>query len=132
MPARSVGLTTDPQKSINPQSAAAAVNGAGVDLAGADAALVLIYTGAFTGAGQAAKIQESSDNSTFTDVADADLIGVTGNTTGFALTANSVAKVDYVGTKRYLRVRLDVSGTTCLLSAVVLRERLRHTPGQAV
>jgi hypothetical protein len=77
------------------------------------------------------KVQESTDNSTFTDVADTDLIGLTGNTSGVAQTASTVVKVSYVGTKRYIRV-ITTAGTAALFSALVVRDSLRHAGTQAV
>lgn len=130
MPSRDVRLEHDPKQSIAPQSIGGAVNGTGIDLAGAEAALIVLSNGAATAAATV-KVQESSDNSTFTDVADTDLIGLTGNTSGVAQTASTIVKVSYVGTKRYIRV-ITTAGTAALLSAVVTRAHLRHAGGQAV
>lgn len=65
------------------------------------------------------KVQESDDNSTFTDVASTDLAG----TALVAITANSVQRISYVGNKRYIRVATTVSGTTTggMYTASVLR-----------
>jgi hypothetical protein len=130
MPSRDSRLELDPKISVAPQSIGGAVNGTGIDLAGAESALVVLQNGAAT-AGATVKIQESVDNSTFTDVADADLIGITGNTSGVAQTASTVVKVSYVGTKRYLRV-ITTAGTAALFSALVVRDSLRHAGTQAV
>lgn len=130
MPSRDVRLETDPKVSVAPQSIGGAVNGTGIDLAGAEAALILLINGAAT-AGATVKVQESSDNSAFTDVADSDLIGLTGNTSGVAQTASTIVKVSYVGTKRYIRV-ITTAGTAALFSAVVTRAHLRHVSTQAV
>jgi hypothetical protein len=130
MPSRDSRLELDPKISVAPQSIGGAVNGTGIDLAGAESALVVLQNGAAT-AGATVKIQESVDNSTFTDVADADLIGLTGNTSGVAQTASTVVKVSYVGTKRYLRV-ITTAGTAALFSALVVRDSLRHAGTQAV
>jgi hypothetical protein len=85
MASRDLRLELDPKVSVAPQSIGGAVNGTGVDLQGAEAALVVLLNGAAT-TGATVKIQESTDNSTFTDVADADLIGLTGNASGVAQT----------------------------------------------
>jgi hypothetical protein len=130
MPSRDISLELDPKQSVAPQSIGGAVNGAGVDLAGAEAAVVVLSNGAATAAATV-KIQESTDNSTFTDVADTDLIGLTGNPAGVAQTASTIVKVGYVGSKRYLRV-ITTAGTAALFSAVITRGRLRHNGGQAV
>jgi hypothetical protein len=130
MPSRDLRLELDPKQSVVPQSIGGAVNGTGVDLAGAEAALVVLSNGAAT-AGATVKIQESDDNSTFTDVADADLIGLTGNPAGVAQTASTIVKVSYVGVKRYVRV-ITTAGTAALFSAEVIRGHLRHAGPQAV
>ena len=86
----------------------ASANGTGVDLQGYEAAVALIAAGTITDGTHTPKLQESDDNSSFTDVAAADLVG----TTLVAITANSVQKISYVGAKRYIRVATTVSGTT--------------------
>lgn len=100
--------------SIVPDQYVSATNGSGVDLRGYDSALVEIVTGTWGGTSPTAtcKIQESTDNVTFTDVADANLDGVTGNPAGFALAVSAVKTVGYTGTKRYLRVILSAVGGT--------------------
>ena len=63
------------------------------------------------------ELEESDDNSTFTDVADADMYTATGSGSGqFALcdaTSEDAAHftVWYRGTKRYIRVVLNETGT---------------------
>lgn len=63
------------------------------------------------------KLTHSDDNSTFTNVTDEDMQGVTGITSGIirALTAAHAAAANYeygyVGGKRYLRILADFSGT---------------------
>jgi hypothetical protein len=79
----------------------------------------VLSNGAAT-AGATIKVQESVDNSTFTDVADTDLIGLTGNPAGVAQTASTIVKVGYIGSKRYVRVA-TTAGTAALFSAVVIR-----------
>ncbi len=130
MPNRDVRLELDPQVSVAPQSIGGAVQGAGVDLSVCDAALVILNNGAAT-TPATVKIQESSDNSTFTDVADSDLIGTSGNPAGVAQTASTVKKVSYVGTLRYVRVS-TTAGTAALFDAVVVRAHLRHAGGVPV
>lgn len=137
MASRDLRLELDPKVSLVPDQYTAAGNGTGVDLQGAEAALITIATGAFGGTTPTAtaKIQESTDNATFTDVADGDLIGVTGNPAGFALAASALQKISYVGAKRYVRVILSaVTGTTPVIRAVgsVTRGKLRHQGPQPV
>jgi hypothetical protein len=130
MPSRDIRLETDPKATIVPQSIGGAVLGTGIDLAGAEAALVILNAGAATAAATV-KIQESDDNSTFTDVADTDLIGITGNPAGFTATASTVQKISYVGVRRYVRVA-TTAGTAALLAAEVVRGHLRHAGTQPV
>ncbi|PTL55746.1 hypothetical protein [Paraconexibacter algicola] len=130
MPSRENALHQDPKTTLAPQSIGGAVTGTGVDLAGCEAATIIVETGAASTVATI-KVQESDDNSTFTDVADADLIGLTGNPSGFATTASSIRKVAYVGGKRYVRVS-TTAGSAALLSACVVRTRLRHVGGVAV
>jgi hypothetical protein len=130
MASRDVRLELDPKQSVASQSIGGAVNGTGVDLAGAEAALIILSNGAAT-TPATVKIQESDDNSTFTDVADTDLIGTTGNPSGVAQTASTIVKVSYVGAKRYIRV-VTTAGTAALFDAVIVRAHLRHQGTQAV
>lgn len=130
MPSRDVRLELDTKVSVAPQSIGGAVSGTGIDLAGAEAALIILNSGAAT-TPATVKVQESDDNSTFTDVADSDLIGTTGNPAGVAQTASAVAKVSYVGTKRFIRVA-TTAGTAALFSAEVIRAHLRHAGTQPV
>lgn len=63
------------------------------------------------------KLTHSDDDSTYTDVTDADMLGVTGTTSGIikSLTAAHAAaapyRFGYVGNKRYLKLLADFSGT---------------------
>lgn len=111
-----------PMTSIAPQSLTAAANGTGVDLKGYDSAAVVFNAGAIGGTTPSFTfaVQESDDNSTFTDVAAANLVGsapvVTTNNAG-------VSWVGYAGNKRYIRaIAKTVSGTspTLLATAVVV------------
>lgn len=64
------------------------------------------------------EVEESSDNSTWTDVADADLNAtVTGTNTGTVAKIDDAAEdsttvyAEYKGTKRYIRPVINVTGT---------------------
>jgi hypothetical protein len=118
-------------KATNQADPAVPVNGTGVDLAGYDAAVVLIDAGAISGAGASLtfEVQHSDDNVTFTAVADADLDG-----TEPAITAandDQIHEVGYKGIKRYLRVSITAkAGTTPTMacSASVVRGKPRRRP----
>ncbi len=95
--------SVDVESSVRPAlvSGSSAVNGVGVDKLGFDDGMAVIATGAIAGTPDsvslAVKVQESADNSTFTDVT-----GATATITA----ANTVARVkvpDMLNRKRYLR-----------------------------
>lgn len=106
-------------QSIAPAVLTATTNGAGVDLLGFNSAALVINTGALVGSAVfVPKLQESDDNTTFTDVAAGDLHGAF----PAALAAASVTKVGYRGTKRYVRPVLTLSsGTSLAASATVVK-----------
>jgi hypothetical protein len=101
------------------RNAGAAVNGTGVDLQGYGGALVVFTAGAVTDGTHTPKVQESDDNSSFSDVAAGDLYG----TALVAMTANSIQRISYLGTKRYIRPVITTAGATtgALTSAAVVR-----------
>jgi hypothetical protein len=120
--------------SLAPDQYTGTSNGSGVDLLQYDSALVTIATGAFGGTTPtaSAKVQESDVlGSGYTDVADANLDGVTGNTSGFALAASAVKQIGYLGSKRYVRVILSaVGGSSPVIRASgnVIRGRVKYPP----
>jgi len=134
MPNRSVQLELDPKQAVAAQSIGGAVNGASIDLAGCDAALIVLNNGAAT-APATVVIQEAPDNAgspgAWSAVADSDLIGVTGNAGGVAQVASTVVKVSYIGVQRWLRVT-TTAGTAALFSAEVVRAHLRRGGSQPV
>lgn len=92
--------------SIAPLIRTTSVNGSGVDLANVLENVIFVQCGALTDGTHTPKIQESADNSSFTDVAAADLVGSLS-----ALTANTTQKVSYIGSKRYIRAVNTVTGS---------------------
>lgn len=108
-------------------------DGTGVDIQDYESATALFIFGAsgdtLSGSVKVAGVvQESDDNSSFTDVADADLIG-TEPLVDDAAEDSTVYKVGYIGAKRYIRTKFDFTGThtngiEC--SGVVVRGRARH------
>jgi hypothetical protein len=97
----------DVAQSLVPAARNASANGTGVDLSGYHAATAEVSIGALTDGTHTPKLQESSDNSTFTDVVAADLIG-----SFVAGTANTIQRVGYIGSLRYIRVVMTVAGAT--------------------
>lgn len=124
---RDIKNNVDIQPSLAPAvySANQAENGTGVDLRGFDAAQVAFVSGAFTDGTFTPKVQESDDNSNWSDVAASDLDGTLSN-----LSANAVQRVGYQGNKRYLRPVVTVSGATSggAVSAVVVRGKPHLAP----
>lgn len=124
----------------------AAANGTGVDLQGYESATVLVDVGAegdtlSSSVHFEVSLEESDDNSTFTDVAQASIIDGTiasggiflkldGTTGGDPDTTGGIFRVGYVGNKRYIRVVLAKTGTHSNgtpIGAMVVRGSARHS-----
>lgn len=95
-------------------------NGTGVDTAGYNRVTVLFDVGTRTDGTSTPKVQESADNSSFSDVAAADLDG----DTLAALTSDTQQTVRYIGSSRYIRPVITTTGSTSgvIAGAKVLRE----------
>lgn len=112
----------DMDKSIAPQfvNSNTTLTGTGVDLRGYEGALVVIQSGAIAGSASAnvytPEVQESDSSDTgFTAVADANLLPTTTPEASAAHnggTDNTVTKIGYIGTKRYIRVVLNCTAFT--------------------
>jgi len=116
--------------SLAPAVRTTTANGTGVDLANFAGATVVVVAGTITDGTHTLKIQESDDNSTFTDVAAADQVG-----TFTALTSSAggsaTQEVDYIGTKRYIRAVTTITGspsTGGAYSIIVARTLPRTEP----
>lgn len=121
---------------IKPQTITTAnANGTGIDLLGYRGALMVCHLGA-VGALQDGTNKcvigffESSDNSSFTAIADTDLIGGNNTETIDAnAEANNTVQRAYIGANRYVTVRIAVSGTISLpVCAEVVRGFPLHAP----
>ncbi len=115
---RSLKPLVDVVQAQAPQTVTADVVETGVDLKGYDSAMMIVNIGAIAAAGLVIPVaRESDDNVTFTDVAAGDLQGAFVNGV-----ASSIQRVGYIGSKRYLGVKLHyISGTSVLMSATVAR-----------
>jgi hypothetical protein len=115
---RDMKNNTDVVSSLVPATRTASADGAGVDLQGYESAMAVFHSGALTDGTHTPKMQESDDNSTFTDVAAGDLEG-----TLSALSANAVQRVGYKGSKRYVKAYVTVAGATQggIYSACIMR-----------
>lgn len=116
----------DVVQSIAPAAYTATATGTGVNLAGYGEAEVIVVGGTRTDGTHTPKVQESSDNSTFADVAAADLVG----TALVAITSASTQRIGYIGTKQYIRVVSTVAGATtgAVYAAIVVRGGARKQP----
>lgn len=114
--------------SLGPAARTATANGTGVDLAGYSATVLMIVAGTITDGTHALKLQESDDNSTFADVAAADLDGAAVSLGSGQ--SNTVAEIGYRGIKRYVRAVSTVSGATTggVYTALVVRGSARKYP----
>ena len=117
-------------QSLVPTSRTTTANGTGVDLTGFDAATVVLDLGAIGGTTPSFTfaVQESSDNSTYTAVAAADLDS---GQPAAATAGGAISEIGYRGIKRYLRVAITAaSGTspTLVCSATVVRGKPRKLP----
>jgi len=77
------------------------------DLANVTENMFTVVCGALTDGTFTPKLQDSADNSTFADVAAADIVG----TALVALTANTRQSVSYIGSKRYVKFVVTVTGS---------------------
>ena len=128
----------------------AAGNGTGVDLQGYESATVLVDVGAEGDTLSSSvyfevSLEESDDNSTFTDVAQASVVDGTIDSGGIFLkldgtangnpdTAGGIFRIGYVGNKRYIRVVLAKTGTHSNgtpIGAMVVRGSARHSTDNA-
>lgn len=120
-----------PNVSFDPAAHTASVTGTGVDLAGFESAIASVQFGAITDGTHTPKLQDSPDNSTFTDV-DASLVqgAFTAALTGAGNGGSAVQTVGYIGQQRYLRVFVTAAGTTSggIYGATITEGHPRHAP----
>lgn len=96
-----------PVTSLGPAARTASANGTGIDLANVLANKFDWVVGTITDGTHTPKLQDSPDNSAFTDVAAAFQVG-----TLAALASNTNQSVSYIGGQRYVRAVITVSGAT--------------------
>lgn len=114
--------------SVLPLLRTASVNGTGVDLRGFDAAMASVHVGTITDGTHTPKLQESDDDSTYTDVVAADLEGSFTAATSSA--DETVQTVGYKGDARYIRVVVTAAGTTTggTVGATIVRDCAHSLP----
>ena len=96
-----------------------------MDLQGFDGGVVVFAVGTITDGTHTPKVQESDDDSTYTDVAAADLEG-----TLAALASDVNQRVGYKGNKRYIRDVSTVGGASTggVYAGVVVRGLPHRAP----
>ena len=103
--------------------------GVTVDLAGFDKAMFIAHVGTITDGTFAFDPEESDDDSTWGNIAAGDLSG--SFTSGTSSADDTVQEVGYMGSKRYIRCNLTVSGSPSTGGAVgvtVLKAGARTKP----
>lgn len=112
--------------SLAPAARTATANGTGVDLVGFGAIGALVAVGVITDGTHVVKLQDSPDNSTWTDVAAANLSG----SFPANLTSTTMVEVGYLGRQRFLRAVVTCSGTTTggVYGVTIVRAGARTLP----
>jgi hypothetical protein len=116
---RDLKSAVDAAHSLPPLLRTASGTGDGVDLRGYDSAFGLTHFGDWTDGTWTPKLQESDDNTSFTDVGTADLQGAFTAVSGTS-GENTLQRVGYIGAKRYLRGFLTGTGTTGINAGIAI------------
>jgi hypothetical protein len=121
---RDLKNNVDAIQSIDPATHNSNQTGTGVDLQGYEAAMAVVYSGALTDGTHTPKLQESDDDSSYTDVSASDVVGTFAN-----ISADAVQRVGYKGSKRYVRVFVTSSGATgAIYGAMMILGVPHHAP----
>lgn len=128
MALRDIKSMISPALSIVPAARSSSANGSSVDLQGYGSAAVVVVYGDWTDGTHTPSLEKSSDGTNFTACDSAEL---SGSFTALSSVGgeNTVQKVGYVGSARYLRVVLTVAGAST--GAVTAALIVRGTPVQA-
>lgn len=117
------------RQSVNSIIKTAAITGSGVDLQGYEGATVVINVGTRTDSNFPIVLKESTDNTTYSAVADADILGTQPTISGMS---NAIYQFGYKGTKRYIRVdstfKAGGASAGASISAIIVRGFKRHQP----
>lgn len=104
-----------PVQTLTPAARTAAATGSAIDRyqnGGYNGLCLEINPGTWTDGTHNFIIEESADNSTWTTVAAADLLGASSFTSITSSGSAVIQRIDYIGRLRYVRVRTTTSGTT--------------------
>ena len=116
-------------QTLAPKAYTTSTDGTGVDLRGYDAATVVLSVGAFTDGTHSFTLEESSDDSSYTTVAAADIVGST-----LVLDSTGEMNADYwcgyIGSARYLRVASTISAVTtgAVYGATIIKGHPAYAP----
>lgn len=112
---------------VAPAVVSAAADGDSTDLFDCNQVAIVVASGAVAGAGDfAVTLEDSDDDSNFDAVASKFIVGDTLEST---ITANTVTKVSYVGSKRYVRPTITkAGGTSVALSVTAIKTGLADRP----
>lgn len=115
-------------QAVKPQVLSATNTSAAIDLIGFNSAMVVLNTGDIAAAGDfTAKLQES-DTTTGGDFADVEVKHLVGVLPA-SLVADVVAKIGYIGNKRYIRTVLTKNGGTSIaVGALVVKGHAADAP----
>lgn len=123
----------EPELSLEPAALITTdATGTSVDLSGYEGAAFVLSVGVITDGTHTIEYQESDNDSTFTAIAAADLVG---DAEQVLVAANdqAVFVTDYVGDSRYVQVATvvtDSPGTGGYYTAMVMKRRARHKPAE--
>lgn len=123
---RDIKNNVDVSQSLGPAARTTSANGTGIDLRDHDGAMVVWHPGTITDGTHTPTLEESDTlGSGYTVVAAADMQG-----TFAALASNVIQRVGYVGSKRYIRAVITVSGATTggVYGAEIVRGLGHQTP----
>ena len=123
---RDSNASADVEETIRPQVATADVDGETVDLRGADSVLFAVTIGTITddATDSTVTVEESADDSTWTDVADADILG-----TEPTLAADTAYQFGYIGSERYVRATFGLgTATNVAVATLAVRTNLHREP----
>jgi hypothetical protein len=130
---RDLHNTTSAVNALNGATIGSSTTTAGptIDCQGFDSLEIIVRSSAWTDGAFAVNVTESDASASGFTAAPASSVLGAGQSIG---AANTLAKVGYIGTKRYVRVSIVSTGVTSggHLSAVGVLARQRHTGGQAV
>lgn len=123
--------------SLSPAARTSTAHGTGIDTEGYEGVGCYFFAGVVTDGTHTPVLEESDDNSTFSTVANSDIVegAQLGNlTSGGGNGSNTLQVLTYLGSKRYVRWSSNVSGATtgALDAAWFVLGHARHRGGTTV